>query len=106
MDEDQFAGRAEDEGRACDSDDPFGENVRKEQDGNHSNRAGLVELLCLYILVVGILVHSSQSAQKRHALAPQPDQNRCLYQCIHLNGSICVYDTGFFFLAPYMVFVL
>lgn len=60
MDEDQFAGRAKDQSRACDRDDPSGENVRKEQDGDDCHWDGLVELLRLYILVVGFVVHSPQ----------------------------------------------
>lgn len=62
MDEDQLAGRAKDQSGVCDCDDPSGKNVRKEQDGDDCYWDGLVELLRLYILVIGFLVHSPQSS--------------------------------------------
>ena len=65
MDEDHIPRRAQDESWACHCDDPSSEDVRAEQDGKDSHRAGPPQLRHVHLLVVSFSLHPAQSPQGR-----------------------------------------
>lgn len=57
MDENQFTRRTEDKSGTCYSHDPFGEDVREEQDGDNSDWLGSAKLFCLHFPVICFVVY-------------------------------------------------
>ncbi|KAM3383721.1 hypothetical protein ACQJBY_008408 [Aegilops geniculata] len=65
VDEDHVSGRAQDEGGARHRDDPAGEDVRAEQDGEDHHGAGPAQLLRLHLPLLGLPLHPAQPPPAR-----------------------------------------
>uniref|UniRef100_A0A453AV01 Uncharacterized protein n=1 Tax=Aegilops tauschii subsp. strangulata TaxID=200361 RepID=A0A453AV01_AEGTS len=65
VDEDHVAGRAQDKGGARHRDDPAGEDVRAEQDGEDHHGAGPPKLLRLHLPLLGLPLHPAQPPPAR-----------------------------------------